>query len=258
MSDANNQLDPPSVRLKIPNVVDILLRRADDLMESEIGNEREAEALRLLPLLWSEADLEALMEHVIPQIKEAMRQLDRELESWGLPAVSSDPCKLYELASLTGRNADHMTYEEVVHWAIELKQEATIRRHQVETDSSTNLLRSIPTAPNTKLLEVHENKESVSGETPSDKLGIAEATTAKVDDDLEWSKWSDWMDKSDIVDELKLGVWKTLVRNNGNGVIQVKNSQDNPRKGRFRKKQVDKLAIETGTSGISGHAGKSP
>ena len=68
------------------------------------------------------------------------------------------------------------------------------------------------------------------------------------------------MDKSDIVDKLKLGVWKTLVRNNGNGdgVIQVENNPDNTRKGRFRKKQVDKLALETGTSGISGQAGKSP
>ncbi|MCF7961538.1 MAG: hypothetical protein K9M08_12405 [Pirellula sp.] len=116
--------------------------------------------------------LREMIAHAIPLIYEARRQSDSELESWGYQPVGGDIDKLYELASLTGRNANPMTYGEVVDWAVELKREATIRR-QVETDSSTNQLRSIPTAPNTKLLEFHGNKESVSGETPSQSMGDA-------------------------------------------------------------------------------------
>ena len=101
--------------------------------------------------------------------------------------------------------------------------------------------------------------QSVSPETPVVQ-SVSGETPASNESQVQWESWSDWMDKSDIVDKLKLGVWKTLVRNNGNGdgVIQVENNPDNTRKGRFRKKQVDKLALETGTSGISGQAGKSP
>lgn len=80
--------------------------------------------------------LREMIEHAIPMIQEGQRVADQDLESWGLPKVGGDIDKLYELAQMTGRNADPMTYSEVVNWAIDLKREATIRR-QVEIDSGT-------------------------------------------------------------------------------------------------------------------------
>ena len=103
----------------------------------------------------------------IPQIQEGQRQADSELESWGLPKVEGDIEKLYELARLTGRNADPMTYGEVVDWAVELKRESTIRR-QVQI-----------------LLEDDRNKACVSPETHAntDESKIAIETLAN--DDVE-------------------------------------------------------------------------
>lgn len=116
-----------------------------------------------------------------------------------------------------------------------------------------NTVLNLPIEHVPKFFEHHSKRQAVSPETPT-------GNAKKESSFDQWESWSDWQDKGDIVEALKLGVWKTLLRNTneGTGLVQVENNSDHVRKGRFRKKQLDKLDAETGNSGISGHEGKSP
>lgn len=59
-------------------------------------------------------------------VREAMREANRELDTWNLPPIE-DIEDAIRLAESTGRKPDQMTYREIIEWAIEYQKERTIR-----------------------------------------------------------------------------------------------------------------------------------